>query len=113
MKRIEAYLQPHRLSRVVHSLHELPHFPGFTVFEARGHGHGRGPEGRYEAKDEVLTYSARQILVVICRDEDADSIVETIVQAAHTGARHDGIVTVSDVVEARRIGQTLTVGDRS
>jgi len=31
MKQIKAILQPHVLSRVIHALHELPHFPGVTV----------------------------------------------------------------------------------
>jgi nitrogen regulatory protein P-II 1 len=106
MKRIEAFLQPHRVSRVVRALHELPHFPGFTTFEARGHGHGRGADGHYVAEGEGLVYHERQILIVICSDAEADAIVETIVRAAHTGAKHDGIVAVSDVLQVRRIGET-------
>ena len=45
MKRIEATLQPHRLTKVVHALHALPHFPGFTVYDAHGQGHGRRRAG--------------------------------------------------------------------
>jgi len=36
MKRIEATIQPHRISAVVRALHELPHFPGFTLTDLAG-----------------------------------------------------------------------------
>lgn len=42
MKRIGAFLQPHRVSKAVAALHALPRFPGFTLLDARGQGHGRG-----------------------------------------------------------------------
>ena len=36
MKQITAIIQPHMLSRVEHALHELPHFPGYTLLRAKG-----------------------------------------------------------------------------
>ena len=43
MKRLEAFIQPHRLNKVIRALHELPRFPGFTVCNAHGQGHERLP----------------------------------------------------------------------
>ena len=45
MKRIEAFLQPHRVSKVVAALHGLPRFPGFTVLEPTGRATGVGMAG--------------------------------------------------------------------
>ena len=105
MKRIEATLQPHRLSRVVHALHALPRFPGFTVFNAQGQGHGRGA---HEVHDEdCLTYLDRKVLVIVCDDIEAPIISELIANVAHTGNRGDGIVFTTDVVDIRRIRDTV------
>lgn len=103
MKRIEATLQPHRLSKVVHALHALQHFPGFTVFNAQGQGHGRGEGGHYAYDEHCLTYLDRKFLVIVCEDSEADMLADLIATVAHTGNRGDGIVLVSDVVEVRRI----------
>ena len=110
MKRVEAFLQPYRVSRVVHALHELPHFPGFTVFEAKGQGHGRGVRGHYAGDEEDLVYHDRRVLIVICDDHEADAIAVAIARAAHTGNKHDGIVAISNVAQVLRVGETLAKG---
>lgn len=103
MKRIEASLQPHRLSKVVHALHALPRFPGFTVCDAQGQGHGRGQGGHYAYDEDCLNYLDRKLLVIVCDDEEAEVIAEVIASVAHTGNRGDGMVLISDVVGVRRI----------
>ena len=114
MKRIEATLQPHRLTRVVHALHALPHFPGFTVYNAQGQGHGRGQGGHYAHDEDCLTYLDRKLLVIVCEDNYASMIADVIATVAHTGNRGDGIVFVSDVTDVRRIRDALSVpGDRA
>jgi nitrogen regulatory protein P-II 1 len=103
MKRIEATLQPHRLTKVVHALHALPHFPGFTVYNAQGQGHGRGQGGHYAYDEDCLTYLDRKLIVIVCEDSDAEMIADVIATVAHTGNRGDGIVFVSDVNQVQRI----------
>jgi nitrogen regulatory protein P-II 1 len=98
MKRIEAVVQRHRLSKIVSALHALPHFPGFTVFDAHGQGQGRGSGGHYVYGEEpALLYHERCALVIFCEDSEADEIARTIAGAAHTGNGGDGIVVVSEV----------------
>lgn len=106
MKRIEAYLPPHRLTRVVHGLHELASFPGLTVVNAHGQGHGRGEGGHYAYDEHSLTYLDRKLLVIICEDAEAHAIAELIATTAHTGNRGDGIVVISEVSEVLRIRET-------
>ena len=48
MKEIKAIIQPHMVSKVVRALHELPHFPGLTLFDARGQGRGRAAGGAFK-----------------------------------------------------------------
>ena len=106
MKRIEAYLAPHRLTPVVHQLHELPRFPGLTVVNAHGQGHGCGEGGHYAYDEDCLTYLDRKLLVIICEDAEADAIAALIATTAHTGNRGDGIVVISEVSEVLRIRET-------
>ena len=103
MKEIKAILQPHIVSRVVRALHELPHFPGFTLSDARGQGRGRGAGGSFKLTEDDIDYHRKVILEVVCADDLAASIAETIRQAAHTGNKGDGIILVSELREVIRI----------
>lgn len=103
MKEIKAIIQPHMVSKVVRALHELSHFPGLTISDARGQGRGRGAGGAFKVTEDSLDYHPRTVLDILCADELAANIVETIRQAAHTGHSGDGIITVTDLAEVIRI----------
>ena len=103
MKQVTAFLQPHRLSRVVKALHEAPRFPGFTVFDAHGQGHGRGAGGHYAPGSEGILYHERSVLVVVCEDEEAGPLAELIAGTAHTGTNGDGLVTIAPLDGALRV----------
>lgn len=107
MKRIEAFIQPHCLGEIIQALHARPQFPGFTVFPARGQGHGRGPKGHYVYGEGDLGLHNRKVLLLFCEDVEASALVELIVRAAHTGNPGDGIVAVSEVTEIMRIREAL------
>ncbi len=114
MKRIEAFIQPHRLSRVVSALHELPLFPGFTVLNGHGQGHGRGAGGHFHySREDGLLFHSRLSLIVICEDAVAHEIGVTIADAAHTGNKGDGIVVISDLNEIIHIRAAKPSDDRS
>ncbi len=103
MKQITAFIQPHMEGKVVSALHDLPEFPGFTVIEARGQGHGRGAGGSFVATERDLTYHPRHILIVVCDDEHVEALCRVIVKNASTGLKGDGVVSVSDVTLLFRI----------
>jgi nitrogen regulatory protein P-II 1 len=103
MKQIKAILQPHVLSRVIHALHELPHFPGVTVIDALGQGRGRGKGGTFVLTDDSLFFHRGKLVEIIANDEVAPGIVETIQKTAHTGMHGDGLIVVTDIVECARI----------
>ena len=103
MKEIKAILQPHRVSSVVRALHALAHFPGLTISDARGQGRGRGEGGSFQMTEDEIDYHRRVILEVVCADDLAASIADTIRGAAHTGNKGDGIILIGEVQQVVRI----------
>ena len=104
MKRIEAFIQPHRLPKIVAALHDLPAFPGFTVIEAHGQGHGRGAGGHFiHEPNDGLLYQKCSYVMVICDDDAENLIVQALASNAHTGTRGDGLIAVTDVSKAIRV----------
>jgi nitrogen regulatory protein P-II 1 len=104
MKLITATIQPHMEGRVVHALHELENFPGFTIHKVRGQGRGRGMGGSFMLNEYNLFYHKKLVIEVVCEEAFAEQICATILANAHTGCKGDGIVTVSDVESLHRIG---------
>ena len=103
MKEITAIIQPHTLTRVMHALHALPHFPGVTLLDAHGQGRGRGTGGAFRPTEDNFTFHKKNVILVTCEAALADSIVAAIVQAARTGNKGDGVVTIKDVSSVIRI----------
>ena len=103
MKQITATIQPHMLSNVVRSLHQLPHFPGFTITDARGQGRGRGAGGAFKVTEDSIDYHRKNLLQITCADDLVSHIVETIQKSAHTGNPGDGLIVVTEVAEVIRI----------
>jgi len=103
MKSVKAIIQAHMLGRVLSALHELPHFPGLTIFDVKGQGRGRGQNRAYSATEGDIFFSDHKQIEVICADIQASVIAETIYQSAHTGRSGDGIIWIADVAEIVRI----------
>lgn len=103
MKEIKAILRPHVLTRVIHALHELPHFPGVTVLDAMGQGRGRGKGGTFEPTDDTLFLQKATLLEVVAADSLTEQIVEIIQKNAHTGTHGDGVIIVTEIAQCIRI----------
>ena len=104
MKQITAIFQPHMLSKVEHALHELPHFPGFTLLRAKGQGRGRDAGHAYHAAEWDMDAHDKLMMLILVSDQLAPMIVETISRSAHTGLPGDGLIAVSEVAQIVRIG---------
>lgn len=111
MKQIKAILHPNALPRVIRALHELPRFPGLTVFDAVGQGRGHGAGGTFVLTEENLFFHHKKVVEIIAEDDLAHRIVATIREAAHTGNKGDGLVVVTDILETLRIGSGATQND--
>ncbi|SRR5579884_499835 len=103
MKEIKAIIHPHMVHKVVRALHALEHFPGFTLLDARGQGRGRGAGGAYVVTEDEIDYHRKTVMVVVCADEMAATLADTIRETAHTGQKGDGIITIRDLEEVIRI----------
>ena len=106
MKQITAIIQPHMLERVDHALHQLPHFPGFTMWRGRGESRGRELGHAWHASGADIAGHLDVLLLIACADELAPAVVQTICQHARTGHGGDGLITVVTLDEVVRIGSS-------
>lgn len=104
MKQITAIIQPHMLSKVEHALHALPHFPGYTLLRAKGHGRGRATGHAYHPTEWDMDAHDKVALFILCADSLAPLVVEAIRRNAHTGLPGDGVIAVCEAGEVVRIG---------
>lgn len=103
MKQIIAIVQPHRLENIEQALHSLEHLPGFTIFPARGNPRGQGPHHAFAPAEWDPDTHGRLVLMMFCTDEQAQTVVEAIRAAAHTGNPGDGLIAVSELADVLRI----------
>ena len=88
------------LSKVEHA---LPHFPGFTPLRAKGHARGRAADHAFAATEWDLFEHDKVALFIVSSDQLALKIVDAIEKSAHTGLAGDGVIVVTEAVEAVRI----------
>jgi len=103
MFQVRAVVHPHRLGEVVRALHALPHFPGFTVSDARGQGRGRGVGGAFKLVEDEIDYHRKVAVEVVCASAQVDVVTEAIARTARTGQAGDGILTVEPLCRVVRI----------
>ena len=103
MKQIMAIIRPNMLQKVEHALHGLEHFPGLTTLRVTGRSRGRAPGRHYQPTEWDIDESDHTMLVLVCADELAAQIVDTVRLAARTGLPGDGLIAVTDVAEVVRI----------
>jgi nitrogen regulatory protein P-II 1 len=102
MKMVVAYIRHEAFEPIRTELLELG-FPSLTIGEVKGSGRQKGITQRYRGA-ELINY-LRPKLKVECAvaDGDVQTIVDTILKHARTGAVGDGKIFVMPVEEAYRI----------
>lgn len=111
MKKIEAYIQPFMLSKVLRELHAA-HVRGLTVSDVRGFGHEKDESYPHHASEYAVDFTPKVRLELLCLDGEADGFVDVIEGAAHTGRRGDGKIFVTNLERVRSI-RTREEGDGS
>lgn len=101
MKIITAMVQPHMLNKVVYALEDLKDFPGMTVVQARGFGRKEGAAEQIAPHYDPFRQKVR--IEIVAPDDQAERIVDTLVEHARTGNDGDGKVFVWDVEHAVRV----------
>ena len=102
MKKIEAIIKPFKLDDVKEALHEIG-IAGMSVCEIRGQGRQGGIElvgrsGSYQV--DMLT---KIQINIILSDHNVQKTIDTIITAAQTGEKGDGLIFVYPVEDVIRI----------
>ena len=97
MKRIEAVVQNEVAKKVVDAIRK--HEVGVTLIEALGKGEGERPWIGGE-RGHPIEFNTTDVIVTVVDDDDMESIVSAIMEAAHTGSKGDGMVFVTNVENA-------------
>ena len=102
MKKIEAYIRHEAFEPIRMELLELG-FPSLSIIEVKGSGRQKGITERYRGAELTNYLRPKVKLECVVADGDVQTIVDTILRHARTGAIGDGKVFVMPVEEAYRI----------
>ncbi|MDE0765292.1 MAG: P-II family nitrogen regulator [Amylibacter sp.] len=102
MKKIEAIIKPFKLDEVKEALQEVG-VQGLSVIEAKGFGRQKGHTELYRGAEYVVDFLPKVKIEVVISDEQLDSVIEAIINAARTDKIGDGKIFVSTIEQAIRI----------
>ena len=110
MKLVMAIIKPFKLDTVREALTELG-IQGLTVSEAKGFGRQKGQTEIYRGAEYVIDFVPKVRLDLVVDDNQVESVVEAIQQAAHSDKIGDGKIFVLEVAQAVRIRTGETGND--
>ncbi|WP_457561264.1 P-II family nitrogen regulator [Caminibacter sp.] len=102
MKKIEAIIKPFKLDDVKDALFEVG-ISGITVSEVKGHGRQQGHTELYRGAEYVVDFLPKLKIEIVVKDEEAEKVIDAIVNSARTGKIGDGKIFVLPVEKAIRI----------
>jgi nitrogen regulatory protein P-II 1 len=102
MKEVKAYIQHHRIDKVIETLKKKG-FNDMTLIDVRGITRGIPREEYHYSLELAEKYMDVIKLEIVCKDQDAEKIVEIIMANAHTGRKGDGLIFVTPVETVVRI----------
>ncbi len=115
MIKVEAVVIRERVETVIDAVEDQTGHVGVTVVEAIGHGRRRGITHEYRGRIFESRFLPKAMLTFVVADELAETVVETIADAARSGNESgDGIVWASRVesVTHNRTGARLEEVER-
>lgn len=102
MKRIEAYIRVNKLEEVKRALEDAGVL-GITCEQVRGYGRQQGRTDKYRGSTYALNLIPKMKVEVVVVDEDLETAIQAIRDAAYTGETGDGKIFVSEVLDAIRV----------
>jgi nitrogen regulatory protein P-II 1 len=102
MKKIEAIIRPEKLDDVKEALEKIG-YPGMSTVRIEGHGRQKGKIEQFRGREFKVSFLSKVKIEIIAKDEEIESIANTIVKAARTGETGDGKIFISEVINAIRI----------
>jgi len=111
MKKIEAIIRPEKLDGVRSAL-ERSGYPGITITEIEGHGLQKGSIQQWRGEKYKVDFLPKIKVEIVAKDNDAEKIIQAVLESAYTGGVGDGKIFVYDVAEVVRI-RTRERGERA
>ena len=102
MKKIEAIIKPFKLDEVKEALQELG-IQGLSVIEVKGFGRQKGHTELYRGAEYVVDFLPKVKIEVALDDDQVESAIAAIIDAAKTDKIGDGEIFVSTIEQAIRI----------
>ena len=102
MKLISCIIRPEKLEAVKDAL-DKHHIVGMTVTDVRGFGRQKGQVEHYRGEEYTIRFLPKVKLEIVVQDEDVNTVLTTIRDAARTGSIGDGKAFVVGVDNAMRI----------
>lgn len=102
MKKIDAIVKTTRFEEIVDRL-RLIGVTGLTAAEVHGISPSAVTEGIFQGQRYVTASAPRYQITVVVEDSEVAAVVNAIRQRGQTDSPGDGIITVSDTLEAIRI----------
>lgn len=102
MKKIEAIIRPSKLDEVKEAL-DKDGCRGMTVSQVVGCGQQKGHKQVYRGTEYSINLLAKVKVEIVVRDEQVESVVNTLAAAARSGEIGDGKIFVYPVENALRI----------
>lgn len=111
MKKIEAVIRHYKLEEVKDALTQVG-VDGMTVSEVRGFGRQRGHKEQYRGAEYTVDFLPKAKIEVAVSDDQASTVIETLMKTARTGQIGDGKIFVTQLAEMIRI-RTGETGDEA
>jgi nitrogen regulatory protein P-II 1 len=101
MFKIEAIIRPDKLDSVRQKLEGIG-YPGVMVTEMAGHGRQKGLHSGWPDSLRV-SFLPKVKLEIVVEKKNLYSVVDAIIEGAHTGEMGDGKIFISEIKDAIRI----------
>lgn len=111
MKLVIAIIKPFKLDSVREALSEIG-VQGVTVTEVKGFGRQKGHTELYRGAEYVVDFLPKTKLEIAVSDEQVDSVVDAITQAANSEKIGDGKIFVCNLEQVIRI-RTAETGENA
>ncbi|MDF1494058.1 P-II family nitrogen regulator [Caproiciproducens sp. CPB-2] len=102
MKKIEAFIRPDQLEDIKEILDSLQ-LNGLSIMQVMGCGSQKGWKEFVRGTEVDCQFLPKIKIEMIVLDEQADTVVDSIVEKAYTGEYGDGKIFISDISDAVRI----------
>jgi len=107
MKLVTAIIKPFKLDDVREALSEVG-VSGITVTEVKGFGRQKGHTELYRGAEYVVDVLPKIKIEAGISDDQLETVIEAISNAAQTGKIGDGKIFVSELLDAIRIRTSET-----